>query len=292
MKLLFTFLLSGLTLNTFAQTGKAEILLLGSDHLAQVYEEGSPNTDVLTPQNQEEIMEFTTMVGKFSPDIIMVEVLPERQVEIDSLYSLYLEDKLNLDSMEGGRSEVYQLAFRIGKNEGVKAITCVNSKGGTSQSILDNGDNIEIYENETKELRKMVKEKYGALQSGVLSFKDFLVFLNQPEAYNVVYRLRYMTPARVRNGTFTNPDEMVDTAFVNPKYFGAELISVFKNRDYKIYSNIVTNKLKQKPKKILLIIGVGHIGSLKSIFRDDEEFTVIDPNKYLIADGINKKINE
>lgn len=84
-----------------------------------------------------------------------------------------------------------------------------------------------------------------------------------------IYRLRYLTPARVTNGTFTHPDEMVDTAFVDPQYIGAELTSVFKNRDMKIYSNIVTQTLQYHPKKILLIIGVGHLGSLRSLFRDD-----------------------
>lgn len=286
MKLFLTSMLCGLCFSVFAQSSKTEILLLGSDHLRQVYEEDFPNTDVLIPKKQKEIQEFSSLIESYAPDMVMVEVVPERQQEIDSLYSLYLENKLNLNSFEYGRDEVYQLAFRIGKNSGVQEITCVNSKGGTSQSILDNGDNIEIYENETKELRKVVKEKYAALRNGKLSFKNYLIFLNQPEAYNLIYRLRYMTPARVTNGTFTNPDEMVDTAFINPDYIGAELISVFKNRDYKIYSNIVTNKIKKEPKRILLIIGVGHIGSLKSIFRDDEEFEVVDANSFLMKETV------
>jgi hypothetical protein len=74
---------------------------------------------------------------------------------------------------------------------------------------------------------------------------------------------------------------MIDTAFVNPKYIGAELISIFKNRDYKIYSNIVTTKMQIRPNRILLIFGVAHVGSLKSIFRDDIEYKIVDANKYL-----------
>jgi hypothetical protein len=147
--------------------------------------------------------------------------------------------------------------------------------------VLSNGKNIELYKNETTELRKVVGNTYAALQSGTLSFKDFLIFINQPQIYNKVYHLRYVTPARVTNGTFTNPDEMIDTAFVNPQYIGAELISVFKNRDYKIYSNMVTTQLNQKAKRILLIIGVAHIGSLTSIIRDDPEYTLIDASRYL-----------
>jgi hypothetical protein len=93
--------------------------------------------------------------------------------------------------------------------------------------------------------------------------------------------LRYITPARVINGTFKNPDATVDTAFINPKYIGAELISIFKNRDYKIYSNIVTTQLQTRSKRALLLIGAAHLGSLNSIFRDDTDYNVVDPIPYL-----------
>lgn len=263
------------------QAQRTEIMLLGSDHLSQVYEEEHPNTDVLLPHNQRDVEAFSAVVAEFSPDVIMVEVLPEKQKELDSLYSLYLQDKLDLNDLIYGRSEVYQLAFRIGKKLGLKKIIAVNSEGGTSQGILDNGKNIEIYENDTKNLRKVVNETYEALQQGQLSFQEFLIFLNQPKTYNQIYRLRYITPARVRDGTFTNPDEMVNTEFINPDYIGAELISVFKNRDYKIYSNIVKTMLQEKPRRMLLIIGVGHIGSLKNIIRDDPEFEIVQTNEFL-----------
>ncbi|MEQ9437732.1 MAG: DUF5694 domain-containing protein [Cyclobacteriaceae bacterium] len=283
MRIYLTLVFTVIYLNIQAQSNKTEILLLGTDHLSQTYDQANPNpnTDALTPVNQQSIGEFLALVEKFDPDMVMVEQLPDRQAEVDSLYALYLKNKLDVESLEYPRHELYQLAFRVGKNAGVKEIACVNYKGGTSQGILDNGDNIEIYQNETKALRNIVKEKYEGLNNGTLSFKAFLTFLNQPEAYNMIYRLRYMTPARVRNGTFTDPDEMVDVDFIDTEYIGAELISVFKNRDYKIYSNILQHKLQKNPQRILLIIGVGHIGSLKSIFRDDYEFEVIDANEYL-----------
>ncbi|MDO1447966.1 DUF5694 domain-containing protein [Rhodocytophaga aerolata] len=264
-----------------AQTNRTEILLLGSDHLAQIYKKEYPNTDVLLPAKQKELQAFTALIEKYNPDMIMVEVLPEEQKSTDSLYALYLKNTLNLAALENGRSEVYQLAFRLGKKIGLPRIYCVNAPGGTSQSVLDNGENIELYKNETVALRKIVSEKYQALQKGTLSLKEYLTFVNQPQTYNLIYHLRYITPARVVNGTFKNPDEMIDTAFVNPAYIGAELISVFKNRDYKIYSNIVTTQLAHTPARILLIIGVAHIGSLKNIFQDDPDYKVIDAVRYL-----------
>lgn len=271
----------GFTLNTFSQNPKSQILILASDHLNQIYRKDNPNTDVLTTRRQLEIEAITRQIRKFKPDLIMVERLPERQPETDSLYNLYLKESLNLSTLEGGRSEVYQLGFRLAKQLQLPRIFCVDAPGGTSQGILDEGDNIELYKAEGLALRKIAGDKGKEFQSGKISLLAYLAFLNQPEIYNKIYHLRYITPARVTNGKFKNPDEMVDTAFINPKYIGAELISVFKNRDLKIYSNIVTTKMREKPERMLLIIGGAHIGSLHNILRDDEEFKIVNAGKYL-----------
>ena len=282
MKLLLTFLfvLSN-AVTTLAQSARTEIMIVGSDHFSQTYKKGNPNTDVLTPTGQQGMTRFTSSVARYKPDMLVIESLPEKQAEIDSLYLLYVQDKLNLLSLPDSRSEVYQLAFRLGKQLQLPRIYCVNAPGGTSQSILRNGDNIEVYQNATTELRKVVAEVTTALQNGTLPLYDYLVTINQPRIYNMVYRLRYMTPARVTNGRFVNPDSMVDTAFVNPKYIGAELISVFKNRDYKIYSNIVVRAMQVKPKRIVALFGAAHIGSLNNIFIDDPEYRVMRASKYL-----------
>ena len=265
----------------YAQAQKIDMLILGSDHLAQIYKSDKPNTDILTAKNQKGLEDFTSLILPYKPDIIMVEVLPELQNKIDSLYSLFLQNKLLIEDLPDGRSEVYQIAFRLGKKLNLSRIFCVNAPGATSQSILDNGDNIEIYRKESLELKTFANEKYKALQDGSLSVKDFLTFLNKPEIINKIYHLRYITPSKIINGKFKNPDAMIDTAFVNTKYIGAELTSVFKNRDYKIYSNIVNNIRNQKSKKALLIIGIAHIGSLKNIIQSDEDFNIIITKKYL-----------
>ena len=281
MKYYLTLLLSAFTLTLYAQKQSTEILILGSDHLQQIYKNSIPNTDVLTPANQQELKKFTDLVLRYKADMVAIEVLPEKQHEIDSLYNLYLTNKLNLDALPDGRSEVYQLAFRISKQLKLRKVYCVNAPGGTSQSVLDNGENIEVYKSEAKALRALVLQKNQELQTGKLSLKDYLLFLNETETIRKVHHLRYITPARVTNGTFKKPDQMIDTAFINKKYIGAELSAVFKNRDYKIYSNILAAQAKTQSKKILLIIGVAHVGSLKSIFRDDEEYTIIEANNIL-----------
>jgi hypothetical protein len=264
-----------------AQSSKTDILILGSDHLAQIYNKNFPNTDVFTPKAQEAVKQFSSSSALYQPDMVMVEVLPKYQDEIDSLYTLFLKNKLDLQTLPDGRSEVYQIAFRIAKQSHLLKIYCVNAPGGTSQSILDNGQNIELYRKNGTDVRSVAVNKLAELQKGVISLKDYLTFLNQPEIAQMIYQLRYITPSRVINGKFKNPDSMIDTAFIDQRFIGAELTSIFKNRDYKIYSNIVTTQMASKSKRILLLIGVAHIGSLKSIFRDDKEYNIVDARKYI-----------
>ncbi|WP_426492945.1 DUF5694 domain-containing protein [Hymenobacter sp. 102] len=266
----------------FAQSGPpAEVMVVGCDHLNQIYKPDKPATDVLTPQGQQQISRFTAAIARFRPDMLVVEMLPEEQPRLDSLYALYRQDKLDLAALPGGRSEVYQVAFRLGKQLQLPRIYCSNAPGGTSQGILRTGQNIEVYQQAGAELSKVAGTKRAALEDGSLPLHSYLAALNQPEIYNLVYRLRYVTPARVTNGRFTNPDAAVDTAFVDPRYIGAELISVFKNRDYKIYSNIVTQAMPVRPKRVLALFGAAHIGSLQSIFASDPEFRVVEARKYL-----------
>ena len=261
--------------------GRVEIMLLGSDHLARIYEEGNPTMDMFSPKRQAEIREVNQFLQAFEPDMLLVEELPEEQGAMDSLFTLYRENRLVLEDIPGGRSEIYQFAFQLGKSLDHSRIYCVNAAGGTSQSVLDNGENIDFYKQVGARVRKVASEKYQQLEDGSLSIRDFLIFLNEPETVQLTHYLRYLAPARVTNGTFNMPDAMIDTASINPKYIGAELTSVFKNRDYKIYSNIVNTQMREQSKRIVLIIGQSHIGSLQSILRDDPAYKLVEANSFL-----------
>ncbi len=259
---------------------KAEILLLGTDHLSQLFKKDLPATDVFTPKRQQEVGQVVQLLERFRPDLILVEVLPEKQPRLDSLYVLYRRGKLALTDLEDGRSEVYQFGFRAARQLSLPGVYGVDAPGGTSQGILANGERIERYQTETAALRTYVRSLTQPFQAGTLTLPDYLIALNQPATIQMTHHLVYITPARVTNGTL-KADPMVDSSFINPAYVGAEFISVFKNRDLKIYSNIVTTQLARPGKRLLVIIGQRHVGSLQSIFRDDPEFNLVDANAYL-----------
>ena len=160
------------SLHLFGQNKQTQILILGSDHFSQLYKNNNLNTDILAAQNQKSIDEFNNLLAKYQPDIIMVEELAESQNRIDSFYTKFKNNTLDFNTIENGRSEIFQIAFNVGKKLNIPKIYCVNAVGGISESILDNGDNIQIYKDYTSELRKVGMEKYKSLASGELSFKQ------------------------------------------------------------------------------------------------------------------------
>lgn len=277
-------LLLGLATCTASKTpptsSATDILLLGCNHFSQLYKPDQSASDVLTPRRQTELAQARAGLLRYRPEAIMVEVLPERQPQIDSLYQLYRQDKLDLSTLSDGRSEVYQLGFALGKQLGLPHILCVNAPGGTSQSILHEGKNIELYQKGTTRLREVVRPVDQEFVAGRLTLPQYLRRLNDPALLRQLHTLVYRTPARVTDGRL-KPDPMVDAAFINPHYVGAEFISVFYNRDLKIYSNIVTAQLATRPQRTLLLIGARHITSLQGIFQTDPAYRVIDAAPYL-----------
>ncbi|MFC6221902.1 DUF5694 domain-containing protein [Hymenobacter artigasi] len=263
-----------------ASPAPTSILLLGCNHLAQLYKADNPNSDVLTPRRQAELATTLDRLQRYRPDGILVEELPERQGQVDSLYQLYRQDKLDLNTLPGGRSEVYQLGFALGKRLGLARIQCVNAPGGTSQSILHQGQNIELYEQATARWRAFAAPIDQQLLAGASTVPQYLHTLNSPAVVQGLHTLVYRTAARVTNGTL-KPDPMVDAAFINPQYVGAEFVSVLYNRDLKVYSNIVAAQLATRQSRQLLIIGVRHLGSLQGIFSTDPAYRLVDVAAYL-----------
>lgn len=256
------------------------ILLVGCSHLSQLYKADNPSSDMLTPRRQAELSTVLDGLQRFRPDGIMVEELPENQPRIDSLYQLYRQGKLDLNALPGGRSEVYQLGFALGKRLGLARIHCVNAPGGTSQSILHEGKNIELYKQADADWHAFSDPIGQRLLAGTSTIGQFLRTINEPATLRRLHTLVYRVPARVTNGTL-KPDPMVDAPFLNPQYVGAEFISVFYNRDLKVYSNVVTTQLQTQQHRQLLIIGARHVGSLQGILADDPAYRVVEAGKYL-----------
>ena len=86
--------------------------------------------DVLLPEYQKEIELIVEKLLVFQPTVVVVEVDPDSQDVIDSLYNAYLWGKYALE-----RNEIMQIGFRIAKARGLQKLYCVNDWGSFTENI-------------------------------------------------------------------------------------------------------------------------------------------------------------
>ncbi|WP_066511848.1 DUF5694 domain-containing protein [Rufibacter sp. DG15C] len=268
---------------TVPEKDKVQIMVLGSNHFGQenLYK-NSPKADLFTAERQKEVAEINKLLLQYKPDMIMIENNPEEQASVDSLYTLFKTGKIELKDINYGRAERYQFGYNLAKQLHHDRIFGVDHYESVSNRILASGQNIEYYNDALKTFNGIGSASTEAFKAGTLSLKDYLIFLNSPQVNNLAYDLFYVTPAKVRNSVFVNaPAQYNDSVHVSKQYIGAEFISLFYEREVKIYSNIVTTQLANKGKRLLVIMGQRHGAALPKIIANDPNFTVVPVSKYL-----------
>lgn len=279
--LLFVLLLLRIKTAVAQQTGPVEILFLGFDHLSQLAT-GQPQAEVFSPKKQAELAQLNTALKRFAPDMIMVEVEPKEQPRLDSLFRLYRAGSLKLTAVDGGRSETYQVGFALGKLLNHQRIYGVDHYDATSQSLLNQGENIELFRQELQKLQKTARPLKGAVQKDSLSLYDYVLAINRPEMIQMTHRLFYNLPAIVINGDFSESGRhSADRSKLDKAHIGAEFISLFYSRNLKIYSNILTTQRKNRGHKLLVILGQTHVGVLQDLVKENPEYTIVSPLTYL-----------
>ncbi|WP_240731716.1 DUF5694 domain-containing protein [Hymenobacter radiodurans] len=283
---LLSFVLPLLSAQVQAQDSKkdgTEIMVVGFVHLAGIYNK-EPQSDVLNPKKQAEVAKLREHLLKFRPDAIMIEAEPSEQGRIDSLYALYRDGKLDFSTLpEGtGRSERYQVGFVMAKQLNLPSPSCIDYYASTSQSLLNSGDNIDYFNKGLKEMQVTSRPLHRLAQHDSLSVYDYIALANHPDLVAMSHRVVFNNPAMVTNGGFsatgTNTNDLgkVDTA-----YIGAHYISLFYNRNLKIYSNILRAQQKTQAKRVMVILGQNHVGVQQELFAVNPNYHVVPASTYL-----------
>ncbi len=218
---------------------------------------------VLDEPFQSEIVAISRAILEFQPTIIAIELAPNRQARIDSLYQLYLADDFPLPT-----GEEYQLGFRIGRMAGVDKIWCIDDWGRPYDNIR------EIFRDEERGAR------LGDHMRQVM--QDLGLSLTAPQVTGIIDELMLRNqPDRVRDclagylyGTFTYEEEPGD-------FTGVDLESGrWFNRNLRIFRNV--QRIPSGPDdRIMLIVGADHLNLLNIFFDISWEFELVSPLPYL-----------
>ncbi|WP_026755559.1 DUF5694 domain-containing protein [Sediminibacter sp. Hel_I_10] len=260
---------------------KIDILLVGFDHLSQM-DNGTATSDIFSSKKQKEIILLTEKLKSFAADMILVEKEASEQKTLDSLYRSFVKGNIQLSNIENGASETFQVGFRLARMLQLNRVFGIDHYESTSQSLLDSGKNIDVFKNGLGALINIARPLKKSVQKDSLSIYEYIKIMNQPEMINLSYNALFNLPAYVIEGEFSeNGTNTVDIGSIDNRYIGAEYITLFYNRNLKIYSNILNTQLDQNSKRIILIMGQLHIGVLMDLLKHNSRYNVRDISDYL-----------
>lgn len=249
---------------------QTQIMTLGVFHFAYhnldaVKTEDKDKISVLEEPFQSEIIAISKALCDFKPTIIAIEVTPNKQSKIDSLFSLYRNNNFTL-----GKDEIYQLGFRIGKELNLKVIHCVNDWGkhyDNVQDIFKDSLRSAKFEDYYLHSPDSIYQPSGG-SSKVSSIIGELKELNDSVRIKERLSVYLLNPFKYEEqpGDFTGVD------FETGRWF---------NRNLRIFRNIQRIP-HTSDDRILLIIGRDHLNLLNHFFEVSKEFQFVSPLPYLM----------
>lgn len=271
MRPLLPLFLFFVTITTFGQTSKIDVLTVGTFHFAFHNRDvkkidKKDQIDVLDKKYQLEIEDIVKNLSEFKPTIIAIEKDPELQHRYDSLFDSYLKGEYILSRDEGE-----QLGFRIAKKLGIKKLYCVNDWGKNYRNI----DSL--------------------LSKDTIASKKFMnYFYNHPDTAKIFY-----SPDVFKSKGIKAQLRILNDEKNQQKDLGNYLVGIFKyqtdddnffgtdfttgwwfNRNLRIFRNI--QKINAaKTDRILVIYGAGHMNLLNIFFQYSPEYKLHKVNDYL-----------
>lgn len=236
------------------QQSKAKIMVLGSYHMANPGADvfNMQADDVLSPHRQKEMEELVSLLLKYKPTKIVLEV----SSSIDSLYNDRFQAYVN-GSHKLTANEAQQLGFRLAKYSGHKKVFCVDETGkfdfdAVMQFAMKSGQGQSVQSMMGVIQNHIANENKLLLES---TLSQYFKHLNSPENQEMGLDW-YMKLLNIADGK---------------SFPGPELVSDVYERNLKIMSNIF--RLSDNAEdRILVIYGNGHTSFFKSILLGSQKF--------------------
>ncbi len=248
-----------------AECPKARILLVGTEHFVSRRDLYNPHLkDMLSPDNQKEILEVVERLSAFRPTVIGVEHGSERVPELNEEYQLYLRGAFDLPA-----EETYQVAFRIAEMAGLDRLHGINAWGreyeGTGYSDLDPYTKAHGQETELRSiLEKARRVAERDLHLGG-SLRKRLLAMNGREWLDSNLGF-YMQLLRIGD-----EDEPIGADVVTGWWY---------NRNLRIFSRMQATS-RDPSSRLLVLIGAGHVPILRLCVEASWDHELVEVSDYL-----------
>ncbi len=271
---------------------KIETMLLGLYHFNNpgADEFNTEVDDYFTDHRQKEIADVVAKLTKFNPTKIYVEASPRYQKLLDERYQAFAKGELDLKDLKNGRSETYQLGFRIAKACKLAGVHCADAPGAwLGQDVKEAADRQmpEFYNSINELMGSVVEEENkrvidNSVCENLIEYNTTESIMANHSYYNQLSTLVADTTKPAGLIFDAKVDEGVEHKMIGVEQhnIGAELVGKWYTRNIKIFSNIIRT-IDEDDERILIIFGQGHIRPIQHFCEDHSVLELVNPIDFL-----------
>ena len=244
-----------------------EVMILGVYHMSNPRLDANnvDSDDVRAEKRQKELRELSERLIAFKPDVIATEIDYKSQGTLHSLYTNIPIDTL----LKTRKNEIIQIGFRLGK------LLNHNTVYGIDYPIMLGNDSLTSlsrrYKNGIPHKIKYPGLKWKQINKTMDSLltnstiTEFLIEMNKEQ--NLI-KNNYAMFGNLRKGE-------------NDNFGGPQNLAIWYERNFKMVHNIY-RACRPDTKKVLLIVGSGHVSPLRHILDDAPMFCPVSPIPFLL----------
>jgi hypothetical protein len=247
--------------------GEVQVMLLGTYHFANPGKDAIKQSfdDVLQPRRQAEIAEVARRLASWNPDRVAVE-WPWSYRDTTALrYAAY-----RAGTLPTSRNEVVQLGFRIAKSLGHDAVYGIDD-----DSFLDSNDSLKALDRRHPELKRMRDSITAVLQSATDTINAWM-----RQTSILEHLRRFNGDAALHAGNSFGMFGGFLGAGEENNYGGPQFLAKWYERNFDMAHNL-TRIATPGVRRILVIVGVGHVPPLRNILDEAPQFCPVSPLPHL-----------
>lgn len=242
---------------------KIPVMVVGTPHLDNPGRDyrNFKMDDVLLPKRQAELVRVTGQLAEFKPTRVALEWPVATAARLDSLYAEYLRT----DSLPG-RSEVYQVGFRLAKRLGHERVYAIDYKHDMDVGKVLAWGSEHGQEAITGQIQGFMGEAMPLMQRmlGEMTIGQILARNSRPDFLSLTHE-PYLLLARIGDGT-EEP--------------GWEDVAGWYARNMRIFVNL-TRIVSGPEDRVVVLFGQGHAPFLRHFVEASGDFTLADPADYI-----------
>jgi hypothetical protein len=256
---------------------KTKVLLVATYHFGGNTSDNIKvsNDNILSDKKQEEIKVVIEKLREFKPEKIYVENEPNRQVYWDSIYIAYRNGQ-NIELT----NEIFQIGTKLARNLNLnQGVTCVDWHISPAKTfsekqyeqllkkMIEYYDENNIPDDEPESLYfKKTLERIQTFNQKIpsLHLLDVFKHLNKEEYLNQMF--------------YANLTSFLDIDQYDLNVFWSQNNMI---RNVNVYQNIIQDILKDKPKRVMIMYGAGHIKALRNYLEVHPKIEIVNTEEYL-----------